>query len=105
MDNEIGISVGIHGVGGINWYQAHSINRRRQDGAMIVFARDDNRTVFAIPASSFAGVAPGIRASFSGELYPDILESPELNKYREATVDDLRKLRVTAIHGKFLKEI
>jgi len=81
MDNEIGISVGIKKGNTINWYQAHSLNRR-SDGAMAVFARDDSRTVFVVPAKVFAGVYPGIRATFSGEINPCILESADTQQYR-----------------------
>lgn len=73
MDKEIGISVGVRSGNTINWYRAHSLNRRK-DGSMVAFALDDQRTPVVIKAKDFAGVAPGIRASFSGEINPDIQE-------------------------------
>lgn len=73
MENEIGISVGVRSGNTINWYRAHSLNRRK-DGSMVVFALDDQRTPIIVKAKDFAGVAPGIRASFSGEINPDIQE-------------------------------
>jgi len=79
--NELGISVGIKFGNTINWYQAHSLNRRN-DGAMVVFARDEKRTIFVIPGRNFAGVCPGLRETFSGNLHPCILESEETQQYK-----------------------
>lgn len=73
MDKEIGISVGVRSGNTINWYRAHSLNRRK-DGSMVAFALDDQRTPVVIKAKDFAGVAPGIRGFFSKELHPDIQE-------------------------------
>lgn len=74
MKDELGISVGIRVTRTtVKWFRAHSM-MRRNDGSMCVFALDDQRTPVIIKAKDFAGVAPGIRASFSGEINPDIQE-------------------------------
>jgi len=73
MSDELGISVGIKQGNSINWYRAHSLNRR-PDGSMVVFALDDDRTTVIVKAAKFAGVVPGIRGSFNKELHPDILD-------------------------------
>ncbi len=74
MEQDKGLSVGVHGVGGINWYRAHSMNRRKKDGAMIVFALDDKRTMVTLTAAKFAGVMSQVR-DHNGNLYPDILDT------------------------------
>jgi len=71
MENEIGIGVGIKVKGITRWYAAHSLNRR-SDGAMEIFARDENRTSFVVPAKDFSGVAPGIRGLWSKEPLTEI---------------------------------
>lgn len=73
MKDELGISVGVKTGNTTNWYRAHSLNRRK-DGAMVAFALNDERTPVRIRAAEFAGVSPGIRAFFSQEINPDILE-------------------------------
>ena len=81
MENENGIAVGIETKRGnsstTNWYAAHSLARRR-NGSFVIYARDEKRTAYGVPARLFAGVYPGIRETFSGKLLPDISEYREV---------------------------
>lgn len=77
MENETGIAVGIrhkHGKSSTtSWYAAHSL-ASLQGGSFTIFGRDNGRTQYVISAKNFAGVYPGIRETFSGNLLPDISE-------------------------------
>lgn len=73
MENEIGISIGVKKGNTIIWYKAHSMTRR-PDGAMCVFALDEQRTPVRIPAKNFAGVHAGVRCTWNKTIYPDILD-------------------------------
>lgn len=81
MDN-LGIGVGVKDkFGNTNWYRAHSIVSGKR-GVMHVYALDENRTAFVIPAKDFAGVAPEPRCGFSKTLYPDILDVEAMKQYK-----------------------